>query len=122
MITDEQLQKLFEALLENQPRVTSDRYNVGDTDTIAGGAQLTVTFTLDPSYVVRLVRAYADARAACTYVWWIDGRPFLLNEVEFYMGKPVTGDNITLVIANTGIPAVVISYYLYGWGDLKSGG
>lgn len=119
---DDKIEQLIDALRENQPRVTSDRYFVGDTDTILAGTQLTVTFTLDKTYVVRLFRAYADARTGCAYQWWIDGKPFVLNEVEFYMGKPITGDNITLVIANTSGVDVIISYYIQGWGDMKAGG
>ncbi len=118
----EQIDKLVEALLENQPRRTSDRFFVGDTDTILLGTQLTVTFRLDPQYVVRLVRAYADARTGCNYTWMIDGKATNLNEVDYYLGKPITGESITLIIANTSAVDVDIGYFLSGWGDLKAGG
>lgn len=121
-VTDEQIQMLVEALLENQPRKTSDRFNAGNTATVLAGTQLTVTFTLDKTYVIRVVRAYVDARPGCTYQWWIDGQVRVLNEVEFYMGKPVTGNSIVLVYANPTAGDVVIQYFISGWGDTKAGG
>jgi len=118
----DKIARLVDAMLENQPRLTSDRYNVGDTDTITAGNQLTVTFTLSKDYVVRLVKAYADSRTGCTYTWVIDGKTYSLNEIEFYNGKPITGESIKLIIANTSGVDVTIGYFLRGWGDLKSGG
>ena len=118
----DKLQILIDALLENQPRKTSDRYFVGDTDTILAGTQLTVTFSLSKDYVVRLVEAYADARTDCNYTWVIDGQSYTLNEVKFYLGKPITGESITLIIANTSAADVIIAYYIVGWGDFKAGG
>ena len=108
----DKLQILIDALLENQPRKTSDRYFVGDTDTILAGTQLTVTFSLSKDYVVRLVEAYADARTDCNYTWVIDGKAYTLNEVKFYLGKPITGESITLIIANTSAADVIIAYYI----------
>jgi len=118
---EERIDMLIRAQMENQPRVTSDRYFAADTDTVAFGAQLTVTFTLSKLYVVRLVKAYADARVDCTYTWMIDGVASSFNEVEYYMGKPVHMD-IVLIIANTGLADVDVGYYIMGWGDLRGGG
>jgi hypothetical protein len=121
-VTDEMMQQLVEGFLENMPRKTSDRYFAGNTTTVLAGTQLTATFTLDKTYVVRLVKAYADARTGCTYQWWINGLVFVLNEIEFHMGKPVTGDSIILIYANPTAADVVIMYSIQGWGDSKSGG
>jgi hypothetical protein len=118
---DEKVATLIDALLENQPRVSSDRYFAGTTNTVVAGTQLTATFTLDKTYAVRLLRAYADARTGCTYRWWINGQVYALNEIEFYLGKPVNGD-IKLIIANTSAADAVIDYFIQGWGDLKIGG
>lgn len=118
---EEKIGLLVDALLENMPRRTSDRYCVGDTDTILAGTQLTVTFTLGKQWVVRLVKAYADARTGCTYTWVIDGNAYSLNEVEFYLGKPINQD-IKLIIANASAVSVDIGYSIQGWGDLRSGG
>lgn len=118
----EKILRLVEAELENQPRVTSDRYNTGDTDSIATATSLTVTFTLNKAFVVRLLKAYADSRTGCTYTWVIDGKTYGLNEIEFYKGKPITGENIKLIIANTSGSTQTVGYFIRGWGDLKSGG
>ena len=118
---EDKAQMLIDVLLENLPRVTSDRFFVGDTDTILSGNQLTVTFTLSTMYVVRLTEAYCDARTDCTYTWVIDGNAYNINEVKFFLGKPVHSD-ITLIIANTSLVDVDVGYYLMGWGDLKAGG
>lgn len=121
-MTMERLELMVESLLENMPRKTSDRYFVGDTDTILAGTQLTVTFSLSKDYVVRLVNAYADARTGCNYTWVIDGKTYGLNEVEFYLGKPITGESITLIIANTSGVDVDVAYFIQGWGDSRAGG
>ena len=116
---DEKIALLIDALLENAPRRTSDRYFVGDTDDITTGTSLTVTFTLSKLWVTRLVKAYADSRTGCTYTWNIDGKSYSLNELEFYKGKPLTGEKIVLVIANTSGSTQTMGYYVMGWGDLK---
>ena len=119
---EEKIQILIEAMLENQPRKTSDRYFTGDTDDITTGTSLTVTFTLSKQWVVRLLKAYADSRTGCTYTWIIDGKSYDLNELEFYKGKPITGETIVLIIANTSGITQTVGYFIQGWGDLKAGG
>ena len=114
---EEKLNTLIEAMLENQPRKTSDRYFVGDTDDIATGTSLMVAFTLSKLWVTRLVKAYADSRTGCTYTWNIDGKSYNLNELEFYQGKPLTGEKIVLVIANTSGSTQAVGYFISGWGD-----
>jgi len=116
---DEKIALLIDALLENAPRRTSDRYVVGDTDDIATGTSLTVTFTLSKLWVTRLVKAYADSRTGCTYTWIIDGKSYSLNILEFYKGKPLTGETIVLVVANTSGATQTVGYFVSGWGDLK---
>ena len=117
------LQTLIDSMLENQPRLTSDRFYSGGTDTLAGGSnvQLTVTFTLSKAFVIRLLKVYADARTGVTYAWIIDGKTYSFNEVAFYMGKPVHND-IKLIMVNTSPVSVTIGYHIEGWGDLKAGG
>ena len=114
---DEKIQTLIDAMLENQPRKTSDRYMMGDTDDIATGTSLTVTFTLSKQWVTRLVKAYADSRTGCTYTWIIDGKSYTLNGLEFYKGKPLTAETIVLVVANTSGSTQTVGYYVSGWGD-----
>ena len=116
---EEKLDILIEAMLENAPRRTSDRYCVGDTDSILTGTQLTITFALSKLWVTRLLKAYADSRTGCTYTWNIDGKLHKLNELEFYMGKPLTGEEIVLVVANTSGSTQTVGYFISGWGDLK---
>ena len=119
---DEKIQTLIDAMLENQPRKTSDRYMVGDTDDIATGTSLTVTWTLNKQWVTRLVKAYADSRTGCTYTWNVDGKSYTLNELEFYKGKPLTGETIVLVIANTSGSTQTVGYFVSGWGDRVEAG
>jgi hypothetical protein len=115
---EEKIQTLVETMLENQPRKTSDRYFSGDTDDITTGTSLTVTWTLNKLWVTRLTNAYADSRTGCTYTWLIDGKSYSLNKLEFYQGKPITGETIVLVIANTSGSTQTVGYYIMGWGDL----
>ena len=119
---EEKLQTLVDAMLENQPRKTSDRFFSGDTDDILTGTSLTVTFTLSAQWVIRLLKAYADSRTGCTYSWLVDGKSYDINELEFYMGKPITAETITLIVANTSGSTQTVGYYIKGWGDLKAGG
>ena len=116
---EEKLQTLIDALLENMPSKNSDRFFTADTDDILTGTQLTVTFSLSKLWVIRLLEAYADSRTGCTYTWNIDGKPYGINTVEFYKGKPITGESIVLVIANTSGSTQTVGYYIKGWGDLK---
>ena len=118
------LEKLIDAMRENQPQLGADKFNVGGSDDIATGTQLTVTFTLNPQWITHLVKAYADARTGCTYKWLIDGKLYDYNEVEFYKGKIVSGETtqtIVLIIANTSGSTVTIDYYIMGWGDRREG-
>ena len=114
---EEKLKILTDAMLENMPRKESDRFFVGDTDDILTGTSLTITFTLNKRWVTRLVKAYADSRTGCTYTWNVDGKSYTLNELEFYKGKPLTGETIVLVIANTSGSTQTVGYYCSGWGD-----
>jgi len=120
---EEKLLVLVDAMLENQPRLTSDRYFVGLTTTVPHATEVTITFTFGKQWVIRLLKAYADSRSNCTYKWMIDGKAFDINEIEFYKGKPITGENIKLIIANSDvIDDQTIGYFVMGWGDLKAGG
>ena len=118
---EEKIQDLVEAMLENQPRKESDRFMVGDTDDINTGTSLTVTFTLSKLWVTRLIKAYADSRSGCTYTWNIDGKSYNLNELEFYKGKPLVGEEIVLVVANTSGSTQTVGYFVSGWGDRVGG-
>jgi len=118
------LERLIDAMRENQPQLGSNRFNVGSSDNIATGTQLTVTFTLNPQWITHLVKAYADSKTGCTYQWIIDGKLYDYNEVEFHMGKIVSGETaqtITLIIANTSGSTVTVDYYIIGWGDRREG-
>ena len=119
---EEKLNILVDAMLENQPRRESDRFFTGDVDTILSGTALTVTFSLNALFVVKVVEVYADARTGCTYAWVINGAAYTLNELQFYKGKPVSGDSIKLIISNTSLISVDVGYYIKGWGDMKTGG
>ena len=114
---EDKLQELIDQMRENQPKVSSDRFFTGDTDDIATGTSLEVTFTLSSQWVIRLLKAYADSRTGCTYKWNIDGKIHELNEVEFYKGKPITAENIVLKISNTSGSTQTVGYYIQGWGD-----
>ena len=119
---EESLQLLIKAMLENQPRHSSDRFDAGGTYTLPTAIQVKLTFDLDlPLYVVRLIKAYADSRSGCTYKWIINGQTWNLNEQEFYMGK-VVHDNPVLIVANTSGVDQTFGYKIIGWGDLKTGG
>lgn len=118
----EKIRTLIDALLENQPRLTSDRFDAGGTYALPTATQVTITFDIDaPKYVVRLIKTYADSRTGCTYKWMINGQSWSLNEQEFYMGK-VIHDNPVLIVANTSGVTQTFGYKIVGWGDLKTGG
>lgn len=115
---EERLEKLIRVQLENQPSIESDRFFVGDSDTVLASTSLTVTFVLDPLYVVRLVEGYCDAREGLSYRWIINGLSVPLNEVKYYLGKVVHAD-IVLVVTNPTGADEDIAYYIHGWGDQK---
>lgn len=115
---EEELKKLIAVQLENQPSIESDRFFVGDSDTVSAGTILTITFVLDPLYVVRLVEGYCDVRDGLSYQWIINGLSVPLNEVKYYLGKVVHAD-IKLVITNPTGADEDVAYYILGWGDQK---
>ena len=117
---DEKIVLLIDALLENAPRRTSERYNVGKAvNTVTHGTVMTITFTLADLYVTRLVEAYAALRTNCAYEWNINGKINELNEIEFIGGLPITAKTIVLKITNSGATDQSVPYFLKGWGDLK---
>ena len=118
---EDKIEKLIDAFRENMPSKESDRFMAGDTDVIANNTSLTVTFTLSKLWVTRLIKAYADSRSGCTYTWNIDGKSYNLNELEFYKGKPLVGEEIVLVIANTSGSTQTVGYFVSGWGDRVGG-
>ena len=117
-VDEEKLNKLVEAQLENYPRKESDRFSTGRTYTVGTGTQLTITFVLDKTWLVRILRAYADSRTNCSYRWVINGKSELINDIEFRYGKTVHSD-AKLIVANTGAADQDFSCRLDGWGDLK---
>ena len=117
-IDDEKVNKFLEAQLENYPRKESDRFSTGRTYTVAAGQQLIVTFIIDETWLVRILRAYADSRTDCNYRWIIDGKSELINEIEYRYGKTVHGD-VKLIVENTGSVAQDLACRLDGWGDYK---
>ena len=123
-VLEKKLEKLIDAMRENQPGLGADKFNVGDSDDIATGTALTVSWILNPQWITHLLKAYADKRTSCTYKWIINGKLYKYNEVEFYKGKVVSGETvqtITLIIANTSGSTVTIDYYCMGWGDRREG-
>jgi len=117
---EEKLLLVLDAILENQPRKTSERYNVGKAvNTVGAGSVMTVTFTLSDLYVTRLAEAYAALRTNCAYSWNINGKTNELNEIEFIGGLPITAKTIVLTITNSGTTDQSVPYFLKGWGDLK---
>ena len=117
---EELTRNVMESILENQPRKTSERYNVGSSSTtVAAGTATTVTFTLADLYVTKLVEAYAALRTNCTYLWNINGKTNDLSEIEFIGGLPITAKTIVLKITNSGGTDQSVPYYIKGWGDLK---
>ena len=117
---EEKLLLVLDGILENQPRKTSERYNVGKAvNTVTAGTVMTITFTLADLYVTRLVEAYAALRTNCTYAWNINGKINELNEIEFIGGLPITAKTIVLKITNSGGTDQSVPYFLKGWGDLK---
>lgn len=120
-MTEELLKDIRKSLavqLENQPAIQSDRYFVGDADTVAAGTSLTITFELSPLFVTRLVEGYCDDAPGLTYLWVINGIATPLNQVKYHLGK-VVHDAIKLVISNPSADAQDVGYYIYGWGDQK---
>ena len=121
---EKKLEKLIDAMRENQPQLGAEKFNVGDSDDIATGTELTLTWTLHPQWITHLVKAYSDKRTGCTYKWYIDGKLHGYNEVKFYQGKIVSGETtqtITLIVANTSGSTVNIDYFILGWGDRREG-
>jgi len=114
----EKLERLIEQIQENQPRLASDRFFVGDSDTIAAETSLTVRFVIEKLWVVHLHKTYCDARAGLTYKWVIDGKTTKLNEAEFPWGKTIHND-IVLIVSNPTANAAEVGYYIGGWGDLR---
>ena len=111
---------VLEAMLENQPRKTSERFDIGQSaNTVTTGTIQTITFTLSDRYVTRLVETYAALRTNCAYTWNINGKISELNELEFIGGLPITAKTIVLQITNSGATDQSVPYYLKGWGDLK---
>ena len=121
---EKKLDKLIDAMRENQPQFGSKKFNVGGSDDIPSGTELTLTWILYPQWISHLVKAYSDKRTGCTYKWYIDGKLHDYNEVEFYQGKIVSGETtqtITLIIANTSGSTVNVDYFVLGWGDKREG-
>ena len=117
---EEKLLLVLDAILENQPRKTSKRYNTGlSVNTVIAGTAMTITFVLADLYVTRLVEAYAALRTNCTYLWNINGKTNELNEIEFIGGQPITAKTIVLKITNSGASNQSVPYFIKGWGDLK---
>ena len=117
-VDDEKVNKFLEAQLENYPRKESDRFSTGRTYTVAAGQQLIVTFIIDETWLVRILRAYADSRTGCNYRWMIDGKAELINEIEYRYGKTIHGD-VKLIVENTGGVEQDLACRLDGWGDYK---
>ena len=120
-MTEELLQEIRDQLktqLENQPSVNSDRFYVGDSDTVEAGTSLTLTFVLNPLYVTRLVEGYCDEVPGLSYLWVIDGVGSPINQLKYYLGKAVHSD-IKVIISNPTGTDEEVGYYIYGWGDLK---
>ena len=115
---EKKLEKLIAVQLENQPSVESDRFFVGDSDTILAGTSLTVTFGISQLYVVRLVEGYCDVRTGFTYLWMIDGVSTPLNQFKYHLGK-VVHSQVQLIISNPTASDGEVGYYLMGWGDQK---
>ena len=121
---EEKLEKLIDAMRENQPQLGAEKFNVGGSDDIATGSALTLTWTLYPQWITHLVKAYADNRTGCTYKWIINGKLYEYNEVEFYKGKISSGEiaqTIVLIIANASGSTATVDYMIIGWGDRREG-
>jgi len=118
------IKKLIADIRNNEPQLGSDKFFSGDSDDITTGTSLTVTWTLNPQWITHLVKTYADDRAGCTYSWFIDGKAYSLNEVEFYKGRIISGEQVTtvtLIIANASGSTQTIGYFLQGWGNRREG-
>ena len=121
---EQDLRKVIADMRQNFPQLGSDRFYVGDTDDIATGTQLTVTFTLNPEWITYLEKAYADSRTGCTYKWMIDGKLYELNEVSFTNGRIISGEQVStivLIIANTSGTTQTVGFFVKGWGDRREG-
>jgi len=121
---EKKLEKLIDAMRENQPQLGADKFNSGGSDDIPTGTELTLTWNVYSQWITHLVKAYADNRTGCTYQWIINGKLYEYNEMEFYKGKVVSGETvqtITLIIANTSGSTVTIDYMVIGWGDRREG-
>jgi len=115
---EKKLEKLIAVQLENQPSVESDRFFVGDSDTLLAGTSLTVTFGISKLYVVRLIEGYCDVRTGFTYQWIIDGVSLPLNQFKYHLGK-VAHSQVQLIITNPTAADEDVGYYIMGWGDQK---
>ena len=121
---EQDFRKVIADMRQNFPQLGSDRFYVGDTDDIATGTQLTVTFTLNPQWITHLEKAYADSRTGCTYKWMIDGKLCELNEVSFTNGRIISGEQVStivLIIANTSGTTQTVGFFVKGWGDRREG-
>ena len=121
---EKKLEKLIDAMRENQPQLGADKFNTGDSDDIPTGTELTLTWNVYSQWITHLVKAYSDKRTGCTYKWIINGKLYEYNEVEFYCGKVVSGETvqtIVLIIANTSGSTVSVDYSVMGWGDRREG-
>ena len=121
---EKKLEKLIDAMRENQPQLGADKFNSGASDDIPTGTELTLTWNVYSQWITHLVKAYSDKRTGCTYKWIINGKLYEYNEVEFYCGKVVSGETvqtIVLIIANTSGSTVSVDYYVMGWGDRQEG-
>ena len=122
--TEAKLNKVLDDMRNNHPQFGSDRFFTGASYDITTGTELTVTFTLNPEWITHLVKAYADARTDCTYKWIIDGKSYALNEVEFYKGRIVSQQTVSLIVlkvANASGSTQTVDYYVQGWGDRREG-
>ena len=120
---EEKLLTLVDALLENQPRQTSEKWDVGAPYTLVASTQYTFTFVMDTDkYVMRLIEAAVDARTGLTFKWIVNGKIVTENpawEPPYGIG---VNDDIKLIVANTTLANLDVFYRIRGWGDLKSGG
>ena len=114
----ERLNELIEAQLENYPRKASERFSTGRTYNIGAGQRLTVTFAIEETWLVRILKAYCDSRSDCDYWWIIEGKSELINEIEYRYGRTIHGD-VKLIVENTTADDQEVACRLDGWGDYK---
>jgi len=115
--------RLLERIAENYPEINSVRIYSGDTDVVAGGTSLTVTFELDwEHWRIKITELYADERTDCDYTWKFRGSTYNLNEVTFDFGAKAVEDTyhkIELTVDNTGTDDKEVGYYTKGWAVKK---